>query len=132
VSRPAIRRSGPPHAAKTSTVTRKTSHTTVRPPAPFEKRPARPGRATIPKPALRAPRTAVPPKRQVGRILDDDATLLDVIDNLLAKGVMLNADVILALADVDLVYLRLSALLCAADRVIPNLRRSPGRSRQGR
>jgi len=32
---------------------------------------------------------------------------------------MLNADVILALANVDLVYLRLSALLCAADRVLP-------------
>ena len=50
---------------------------------------------------------------------DAEATLLDVIDNLLAKGVMLNADVILALANVDLVYLRLSALLCAADRVLP-------------
>jgi hypothetical protein len=36
---------------------------------------------------------------------------------LLNKGVVLNADVILALANVDLVYLRLSALLCAADRV---------------
>jgi hypothetical protein len=32
--------------------------------------------------------------------------------------VVLNADVVLALADVDLVYLRLSALLCAADRVL--------------
>ena len=31
---------------------------------------------------------------------------------------MLNADLILALADVDLVYIRLSALLCAADRVL--------------
>jgi len=42
-----------------------------------------------------------------------------VIDNLLNRGVVLNADVILALADIDLVYLRLSALLCAADRIIP-------------
>ena len=54
---------------------------------------------------------------------DAEATLLDMIDNLLAKGVMLNADVILALAGVDLVYLRLSALLCAADRVLPPARR---------
>ena len=45
--------------------------------------------------------------------------LLDVIDGLLNKGVVLNADVVLALANVDLVYLRLSALLCAADRVMP-------------
>ena len=46
-----------------------------------------------------------------------DTSLLDVIDSLLNKGVVLNADIILALANVDLVYLRLSALLCAADRV---------------
>jgi hypothetical protein len=53
-----------------------------------------------------------------------------VIDNLLAKGVMLNADVILALANVDLVYLRLSALLCAADRVMPVFARQPAASRE--
>jgi len=56
----------------------------------------------------------------VGRILDEgDASLLDVLDNLLNKGVVLNADIVLALADVDLVYVRLAALLCAADRVLP-------------
>lgn len=54
----------------------------------------------------------------MAHIVDDDqASLLDLIDNLLNKGVMLNADLILALADVDLVYVRLSALLCAADRL---------------
>ena len=50
---------------------------------------------------------------------DSEATLLDLVDNLLANGVVLNADVILALANVDLVYIRLSALLCAADRILP-------------
>jgi hypothetical protein len=71
-------------------------------------------------PALGAARTVAAPKRQVGRIIDEDeSSLLDLIDNLLAKGVMLNADLILALANVDLVYIRLSALLCAADRVLP-------------
>lgn len=69
---------------------------------------------------MRARQTPPPPRRQVARVLDDaESTLVDVIDNLLAKGVMINADVILALANVDLVYLRLSALLCAADRVMP-------------
>jgi hypothetical protein len=59
-------------------------------------------------------------RRQVARVLDDsEATLLDLIDNLLSKGVVLNADLVLALANVDLVYIRLSALLCAADRVLP-------------
>jgi hypothetical protein len=76
-------------------------------------------RAPLPKPALRAPRSTPRPSRQVARVLDDaESTLVDVIDNLLSKGVMLNADVILALANVDLIYLRLSALLCAADRVV--------------
>jgi hypothetical protein len=71
-------------------------------------------------PPLGAARTIAAPKRQVGRIIDEEeSSLLDLIDNLLAKGVMLNADLILALANVDLVYIRLSALLCAADRVLP-------------
>jgi hypothetical protein len=69
-----------------------------------------------------APRPAQPhlPKREVARLIDDgDKTLVDVLDSLLNQGVVLNADLILALADVDLVYVRLSALLCAADRVLP-------------
>jgi hypothetical protein len=71
-----------------------------------------------------APRTPARPKAvhrsTVARIIDDSETsLLDVVDNLLNRGVVLNADVILSLANVDLVYVRLSALLCAADRVLP-------------
>jgi hypothetical protein len=46
-----------------------------------------------------------------------DASLLDVVDNLLTKGVVLSGDVVVGLAGVDLIYIRLSALLCAADRV---------------
>jgi hypothetical protein len=61
-----------------------------------------------------------PPQRRLARVVDDPETsLLDVIDNLLNKGVVLNADLVLALADVDLVYVRLSAILCAADRLLP-------------
>lgn len=48
-----------------------------------------------------------------------EGSLLEVVDHLLNQGVVINAEVILGLADVDLVYLRLSALLCAADRVLP-------------
>jgi hypothetical protein len=56
-----------------------------------------------------------------------DASLLDVIDNVLNKGLVVNGEIILALADVDLVYLRLSLLLCAADRVLPEWRmKRPG------
>jgi hypothetical protein len=55
----------------------------------------------------------------VARVLDErDRTLLDVVDNLLNRGVIVNGDVFLGLAGVDLVYLRLSVLLCAADRLL--------------
>lgn len=58
------------------------------------------------------------------RILDTgDGSLLDVVDNALNKGVVLSGDLTLALAQVDLVYARLSLLLCAADRVLPNEQR---------
>jgi hypothetical protein len=105
-------RGSPPKGAKPSTVTTKTRHSTV--PKGVLDAFAKPAR-----PALRLPKAVLPPKRRVARIVDDEeSSLLDVIDNLLAKGVMLNADLILALANVDLVYVRLSALLCAADRVL--------------
>lgn len=112
----------PPGTPRPSTVPAPSRHTTVRPrpPRASKKPPRLKARPLTPKLSLRAPRPAAP-KRQVARILDDDSTLLDLIDNLLSKGVMLNADLILALADVDLVYIRLSALLCAADRVVPHL-----------
>ena len=55
------------------------------------------------------------------RILDTgDASLLDVVDNALTKGVVLTGDLTLALEQVDLVYARLSLLLCAADRILPD------------
>jgi hypothetical protein len=48
-----------------------------------------------------------------------DASLLEIIDHVLNKGVMVHGEVILGVAGVDLVYLRLSALLCAADKLLP-------------
>jgi gas vesicle protein GvpA/GvpJ/GvpM family len=46
-----------------------------------------------------------------------DDSLLDLVDNLLNRGVVISGEVMLGLAGVDLVYLRLQAVLCAADRV---------------
>jgi hypothetical protein len=57
------------------------------------------------------------------------STLLDVVDELLNKGVVADGDVTLGVAGIDLIYLRLSALLCAADRVLP---RDPGTGRKSR
>jgi len=56
---------------------------------------------------------------QAGIIERADASLLEIIDHVLNKGVMLQGEVILGVAGVDLVYLRLNALLCAADRLLP-------------
>ena len=78
-----------------------------------------PKRVATPRPPSRVSTPAPPPSRHVARIVDQsDSSLLDVLDNLLNRGVVLNAELVLALADVDLVYVRLSALLCAADRVL--------------
>jgi hypothetical protein len=46
-----------------------------------------------------------------------DVSMLELVDHVLNKGVMVTGDVILGLAEIDLIYLRVSALLCAADKV---------------
>ena len=48
-----------------------------------------------------------------------DASLLEIVDHVLNKGVMVHGELVLGVAGVDLVYLRLSALLCASDKVLP-------------
>jgi hypothetical protein len=53
-------------------------------------------------------------------IEDADASLLEIVDHVLNKGVVVTGDVMLSIANVDLVYLKLSALLCAADRLWPS------------
>jgi hypothetical protein len=52
-----------------------------------------------------------------------EASLLDLVDHVLNKGVVIDGDVLLGLADIDLVYLRLSAMLGAADHVLHTPRR---------
>ncbi len=58
-------------------------------------------------------------------------TLLDALDHLLNKGVTLTGDVTLGVARVDLIYLRLSSLLCASDRMLPG-RQRPARKKTNR
>ncbi len=120
-------RPAPPRGVPAPKLPGRTGHTTVTPRRiPKSEKPPLRARRPAPSPKrLPAPKGLHPPTRKVARIVaEGEASLLDLIDNLLGKGVMLNADVILALAGVDLVYLRLSALLCAADRVLPRLRDS--------
>ena len=55
------------------------------------------------------------PSREILEAADE--SLLDLVDNLLNRGVVISGEVMLGLAGVDLVYLRLQAVLCSADRV---------------
>lgn len=55
---------------------------------------------------------------EASRLLAEaDASLLDLVDNVLTKGVVIDGELVFSLANVDLIYVRLSALVCAADRV---------------
>ena len=72
----------------------------------------------------RGPRSRTAAAQVLG---DAEASLLDLVDNVLNKGVVLTGDITLALAGVDLVYARLSVLLCAADRVLEAGPPAPGR-----
>jgi hypothetical protein len=47
-----------------------------------------------------------------------DSSLLDLVDNLLDKGAVVHGELILSLAGVDLIYVRLSVILCAADKIL--------------
>ena len=61
-----------------------------------------------------------PNRQSLARLLESpDQSLVDLVDSLLDKGVVLDGELVLGLADVDLVYVRLGVLLAAADRVIP-------------
>lgn len=66
-------------------------------------------------------RNPVPAQRatDANRVLEQPGTsVLDLLDRLLNKGVLATGDITLGVAGVDLIYLRLSALLCASDRVL--------------
>jgi hypothetical protein len=73
-----------------------------------------------PRPSASLRRAPAATRTDAQRILgDEEASLLDVVDNVLNKGVVITGDITIALAQVDLIYARLSLLLCAADRVLP-------------
>jgi hypothetical protein len=58
-----------------------------------------------------------------------DATLLDLVDSILRRGAVVNGDLTLAVADVDLVQVNLRALLASVDTV---RRLTPPRGREAR
>jgi hypothetical protein len=70
-------------------------------------------------PFLPAPPHVADRRAVAGLLESPNTSLIDLVDSLLDKGVVLDGEVVLGLADVDLVYLRLTLLLVAADRVLP-------------
>jgi hypothetical protein len=51
----------------------------------------------------------------------EDIALVDLVDRLLAGGVVLAGDITLSIADIDLVYVSLRALIASVDTVEPPL-----------
>jgi len=49
---------------------------------------------------------------------DVESSLLDVVDHLLDKGCVITGSLVLGLAEIDLVYVELALLACAAERVL--------------
>ena len=69
---------------------------------------------------------------KAGEIVEQaDASLLEIIDHVLNKGVMIHGEVFLGVAGVDLVYLRLSSLVTAIDRLMPDPTRKKRRRNRG-
>lgn len=57
------------------------------------------------------------PKLPVADEVEEQSSLLDVLDNVLNRGAVLNGDIMLGVANVDLIYVKLSMLLAALDKV---------------
>jgi len=53
-----------------------------------------------------------------------DITLLEILDRALEKGIVISGDVVISVADVDLVYLGLKVLLSSVE-TMENLRGAP-------
>lgn len=58
------------------------------------------------------------PKAVLHEGSEDQSSLLDVVDSILNKGAVVNGDLILGVANVDLVYAKLSVLIAALDRIM--------------
>lgn len=51
---------------------------------------------------------------------EKQSSLLDALDTVLNRGAVVSGDIVLGVADVDLIYLKLSVLLAALDKVMGN------------
>jgi hypothetical protein len=69
------------------------------------------------KPAA-GPASGPPSADEAQQIIETaDASLLDIVDHVLNQGVVISGAIVIGVADVDLIYLGLSVVLCSADLV---------------
>ena len=66
-----------------------------------------------PSPSLALPAYEADTRRQLGQ----QVTLVELLDRILDKGVVLSGDVTIALADIDLIRVGLRAVIASADRL---------------
>ena len=83
--------------------------------------PRRKRQSTTPEPGN------LPANRILGR---DEVSLLELVDHVLNQGVMISGEVTLGLAGIDLIYVRVLALLCSADRIAGGRRITSKKSRR--
>jgi hypothetical protein len=63
------------------------------------------------------------PPKFIASDFDEESTLLDVVDSILNRGAVVNGDLILGVANVDLIYANLSVVLAAVDRAMQPVNR---------
>jgi gas vesicle structural protein len=90
--------------------------------------------ATTENAGIAAGAPAPPPRPSSAPTADEDAlarevTLLELLDRVLDKGVVLSGDITLSVADVDLVYVGLRVLLSSVDTADRARRQSESESR---
>ena len=61
--------------------------------------------------------------------LGEDVALVDLVDRLIGGGVVVSGDIVLSVADVDLVYLGLRLVLAPAHMVDDSIIRGSGRTK---
>jgi gas vesicle structural protein len=69
------------------------------------------------------------PKPSTAIILDnddinDESTLLDVLDHLLNSGVVISGNLTISLAGVDLIYIRLDVILTSVETAVRHMQKS--------
>jgi hypothetical protein len=53
-------------------------------------------------------------------LLDRDVALVELVNRVVDRGVVLSGEVTISVAEVDLLYLGIKLLLCPVDRVYPH------------